>query len=194
MLGWFAVTLTAGVAHAQSDPPRTPSQWMLPPGPPHDGIPLERTNPGHLGPGPVEPRPRPAIALPLPPPYTLPRIVYAFAQPATRMMVYSKALSAACRRGRFIQRINLLYRAFGPKESPLGVAYGTWAINLVDPDRQRQMGEVYFFDRQDTGLCAVYTAQQTALLPWYYGPGGGYGRTPAGTPPGAAPAAVPKTP
>ncbi|MBB6249747.1 hypothetical protein [Nitrospirillum iridis] len=146
---------------------------------PHDGLKLAQPQPDHLGAGPYDPSPTPAVALPLPPRYTMPRIVYAFAQPATKMMVLSRALSDACRRGRFIQRVDMLYRAFGPKETPLGVAYGTWAINLVDPDRKREVGMVYFFDKQDTARCAVYTARQDVLMPWYYGPGGGYGKDPA---------------
>ncbi|MEA1650205.1 hypothetical protein UAJ10_14435 [Nitrospirillum sp. BR 11164] len=177
--------LAAAPAHAQTAAPATPTQWMVRPTPPHDGLKLAEPQPGHLGAGPHDPSPPPAVALPLPPRHTQARIVYAFAGPASRMMTVSRDLSDACRRGRFIQRVDMLYRAFGPKESPLGVAYGTWAINLVDPDRKREVGTVYFFDKQDTARCTVYTARQDVLLPWYYGPGGGYGKDPAAPNPAA---------
>ncbi|MEA1676965.1 hypothetical protein [Nitrospirillum sp. BR 11163] len=173
-----SAVLVAAPARAQTTP-ATPTQWMVRPNPPHDGLKLTQPQPGHMGAGPYDPSPPPAVALPLPPRHTQPRIVYAFAGPAVRMMAVSRDLSDACRRGRFIQRVDMLYRAFGPKESPLGVAYGTWAINLVDPDRKREAGTVYFFDKQDTARCTVYTARQDVLLPWYYGPGGGYGKDPA---------------
>ncbi|MDG3442161.1 hypothetical protein [Nitrospirillum amazonense] len=190
--------LAAAPACAQTAP-ATPSQWMVRPTPPHDGLKLAQPQPGHVGAGPHDPSPPPAVALPLPPRYTQPRIVYAFAGPAARMMTVSRELSDACRRGRFIQRVDMLYRAFGPRENPLGVAYGTWAINLMDPDRKREAGTVYFFDKQDTARCTVYTARQDVLLPWYYGPGGGYGKDPAAPNPAAngvtpVSAPVPKAP
>ncbi|MEE3626775.1 hypothetical protein UCD39_22820 [Nitrospirillum sp. BR 11752] len=184
--------LVATMAHAQTVPQMTPqvtpvsgspAQWMVRPTPSQDPMKLAQPQPGHMGAGPYDPSPPPAVALPLPPPHTQSRIVYAFAGPAARMMTVSRELSDACRRGRFTQRINMLYRAFGTKETPLGVAYGTWAINLVDPDRKREAGTVYFFDKQDTARCTVYTARQDVLLPWYYGPGGGYGKDPAGAAP-----------
>ncbi|ASG21193.1 hypothetical protein [Nitrospirillum viridazoti] len=176
---FLAMALLAAVPLRAQTAPATPTQWMVRPTPPHDGLKLTQPQPDHVGAGPYDPSPPPAVALPLPPRYTQPRIVYAFAGPALRMMTVSRELSDACRRGRFIQRVDMLYRAFGPKESPLGVAYGTWAINLVDPDRKREAGTVYFFDKQDTARCTVYTARQDVLLPWYYGPGGGYGKDPA---------------
>ncbi|WP_145729696.1 hypothetical protein [Nitrospirillum pindoramense] len=180
--------LVATMARAQTMPQMTPvsgspAQWMVRPTPSQDPMKLAQPQPGHMGAGPYDPSPPPAVALPLPPPHTQSRIVYAFAGPAARMMTVSRELSDACRRGRFTQRVNMLYRAFGTKETPLGVAYGTWAINLVDPDRKREAGTVYFFDKQDTARCTVYTARQDVLLPWYYGPGGGYGKDPAGTAP-----------
>ncbi|WP_119679052.1 hypothetical protein [Indioceanicola profundi] len=98
------------------------------------------------------------------------RIVYAFDRPAADLLAPSPELSAACRRGRFIQRVNLLYRAFGPQEQPLGVAYGRAAINLVDPGRLRREDTVYFFEEQDTGRCTVHTALLEDIRPYFVGP------------------------
>ena len=131
---------------------------------------LEHPDPGHIGPAPQGVDPPRRLAQPLPTPREHDRIVYAFKIAARSLMTYRPDLSAACRRGRFLQRIDLAYRAFGPGERPLGVAYGTMAINLIDPDRHREAGIVYFFDKQDTGRCTVYTARQDALTQWFVGP------------------------
>jgi len=111
-----------------------------------------------------------AIPVPLPPWQRLNRIVYAFDRPARDLLTPAPELSLACRRGRFLQRLDMIYRAFGPKEPPLGVAYGHMAINLVDPDRRRRAELVYFFSMQDTGRCTVYTARAEDLRPWFVPP------------------------
>lgn len=131
---------------------------------------LNHPETGQMGPGPQGVDPPRRLARPLPTPREHDRIVYAFKVPARSLMTYAADLSTACRRGRFLQRTDMAYRAFGPGERPLGVAYGTMAINLIDPDRHREAGIVYFFDKQDTGRCAVYTARQDALTQWFVGP------------------------
>lgn len=131
---------------------------------------MQRTHDGDARAFPYDPDPPPAVAEPRPPWQSKNRIVYAFDRPARSRLAYSAELSTACRRGEFLQRVDMLYRAFGPGEQPLGVAYGAMAINLIDPKRRRQADMVYFFHRQDTGRCAVYEARQETLRPWFVGP------------------------
>lgn len=138
--------------------------------PPDDRLRLERTGPGQARGLPYDPSPPPAIAPPGPPFERRGRIVYAFDAPARSRLTPEPELSALCRRGAFIQRIDMLYRGFGPGERPLGVAYGWMAINLVDPDGRREADTVYFFDRQDTGRCAVFSAKAEAIRAWFVGP------------------------
>lgn len=133
-------------------------------------LPLERPHADHPGRPPYDGNPPPAVALPRLPWESKNRIVYAFDGPARAQLERSAELSAACRRGEFIQRIDMLYRAFGPDERPLGVAFGWMAVNLVDKGRRREATRVYFFERQDTGRCTVYSAALESLRPWFVGP------------------------
>lgn len=138
---------------------------------PPDGRPrLEKTHPGQAGSPPFDPEPKPAIAAPRPPFERQERIVYAFDRPALSLLTRDAELSALCRQGRFNQRIDGHYRAFGPGERPLGVAYGRMAVNLVDPGGRRDADTVYFFDKQDTGRCAVFTGRAEDLREWFVPP------------------------
>lgn len=138
--------------------------------PPDNSLRQPRTDPGHLRRSPYDPAPPPAIAEEPPPRQQRGRIVYAFDQPARGLLTPAPDLSALCRRGEFVQRINMLYRGFGPGERPLGVAYGLTAVNLIDPGLRRDPETVYFFDKQDTGRCAVFTAKVKAISRWFVGP------------------------
>ena len=133
-------------------------------------LPLGRTDDAHLKPPSYEGTPRPAVAPPRPAPHVPSRIVYAFEHPAKTRLVYSAELSRACRRGTFLQRLEFRYRAFGPGERPLGVAFGTRAINLVDPGRLREADIVYFFENQGAGPCRVYIGHAPDLKKWFVGP------------------------
>ncbi|HYC04303.1 MAG TPA: hypothetical protein VED40_13480 [Azospirillaceae bacterium] len=113
--------------------------------------------------------PTPKIT-PRPPWWSKDRIVYAFDRPAKEWLSQDMALTKACQRGEFVQVVDMLYRAFGPSERPLGVAYGTMAINLYDPKRLRQVGTVYFFADQDSGRCRVWTARQDDIRDFFVGP------------------------
>jgi len=112
----------------------------------------------------------PAIPDERPPVQRLDRIVYAFDTAAKQQMIRDGDLSRLCRRGQFNQVVNMRYRAFGPDERPLGVAYGRMAVNLYDPLHRRYEDTVYFFKDQDTALCTVYTAKQEDLRRYYIGP------------------------
>jgi len=134
-------------------------------------LPPAASRPGAgLGRLPYDPRPTGVVPGPRRPAERRDRIVYAFDQPSRSLLTVSRELSAECRRGRFIQRIDMQYRAFGPGERPLGVAYGKWALNLVDPQRRRNPELVYFFDKQDTARCTVYTARMAEIRDWFVGP------------------------
>lgn len=164
-LAFFLIPGAQPARAQDADGPR-PAAPLARPGEP---LPMDGVDDRHLG------RPAPgitkrALAAPLPTPRERDRIVYAFPGPAKAVMTYDADLSAACRRGRFLQRTDMAYRAFGKGERPLGVAYGTMAINLIDPDRHREAEMVYFFDKQDTGRCAVYRARQSDIKEWFIGP------------------------
>jgi len=132
-------------------------------------LPLAHTPP-QVGSPPRDPEGQKPQIRPRPPWRSRDRIVYAFDKPAREVLAFSLDLSRACQLGRFVQRIDMLYRAFGPEERPLGVAYGTMAINLYDPGRLRRAGTVYFFAHQDYGRCQVFTAEQEAIRPFFVGP------------------------
>lgn len=112
----------------------------------------------------------PAVPPRRPTPQRFMRIVYAFDAPAKSQMTADIPLSKLCRSGLFMQIINYHYRAFGPKEEALGVAFGRMSVNLYDPTRQRQEDTVYFFRDQGTPRCAVFTAKQADLNRFYIGP------------------------
>lgn len=98
------------------------------------------------------------------------RIVFAFDVPAGRVLQMDRELSKLCRRGLFNQLVNLRYRAFGPRERPLGVAYGRLGVNLYDPTHRHDETLVYFFKDQDTTNCSVLTARLDDLMRFYIGP------------------------
>ncbi len=98
------------------------------------------------------------------------RIVYAFDAPSRSRMTADLTLSKMCRTGQFMQIVNYHYRAFGPTEEALGVAFGRMSVNLYDPTRRRQEDTVYFFRDQGTTRCAVFTAKQADLVRFYIGP------------------------
>lgn len=151
---WLCAALVFGAGHA----------WAERPGParPEHG--------GGLGKLPWQSWIDPAIAFPRAAPQRRDRIVYAFDGPATARIKADLELSKLCRSGRFMQLINLHYRAFGPDERPWGVAYGRMSVNLYDPTRRRNEELVYFFKDQDTTNCAVFTARQEDLRRFYIGP------------------------
>ncbi len=138
--------------------------------PPDNRLRPETADPGQLRTLPYDPAPPTATAPPRPPFQRRSRIVYAFDRPARSLLEPAPELSALCRQGRFNQRIDMLYRGFGPGERPLGVAYGRMAINLIDPGSRRDADTVYFFDKQDTGRCAVFTARAEDLRDWFVPP------------------------
>jgi hypothetical protein len=131
-----------------------------------------RPQPGHRGSLPYDPHPPVAIAPDLQPWRRWTRIVYAFESPTKDLLTPRPELTEACRRGEFRQRIDLLYRAFtrGERQPPLGVADGFLATNLIDVKRRRDGQTVYFFSRQDTGRCTVWSARRTDLRRWFIGP------------------------
>lgn len=112
----------------------------------------------------------PAIARPRPAPQRRDRIVYSFNAPSRGLLQVNLELSRLCRQQQFNQLINLHYRAFGPEERPMGVAYGRMAVNLFDPTRKRDEGLVYFFKGQESTNCMVFTARQEDLRRFYVGP------------------------
>jgi hypothetical protein len=131
---------------------------------------VDRTDPHRQRTLPYDPDIDPAIAVPRPPPRHVDRIVYSFDRPIRSRLTLSRELSDACRRGEFIQRIDLMYRAFGPGERPLGVAYGIGPVNLVDPKQRRDPKAVYFFADQAAGRCRVYVGQMEQMRPFFIGP------------------------
>lgn len=158
-----AASAWAAAAAAQAPRPREAMPPEVAPVPAPEVAPVPGTLPSERPPAPAIPPPRPDWRW-------NDRIVYAFDRPARDLLTPAPELSQACRRGRFIQRTNLRYRAFGPGEQPLGVAYGKLAVNLVDPDGRRSEDMVYFFKDQDTARCTVLTAPQEALREWFVGP------------------------
>ena len=132
--------------------------------------PVARTHPDHVGRLPLDRTIKPAVPDPRPPWQSRDRIVYAFDRPLRDVLTVAPDLSQECRRGNFRQRVDLLYRAFGPREQPFGVAYGRGAINLIDVGRRRRDDTVYFFHRQDTGRCTVYTARLEEIRTFFIGP------------------------
>jgi hypothetical protein len=159
----FAVVLSAAVALSTVGPVRAASAPGAEP-------PVARTHPSHVGRSPLDRTIRPAVPDPRPPWQSRDRIVYAFDRPLRDVLTVAPDLSQECRRGNFRQRVDLLYRAFGPREQPFGVAYGRGAINLIDVGRRRRDDTVYFFHRQDTGRCTVYTARLEEIRPFFIGP------------------------
>jgi hypothetical protein len=126
---------------------------------------LAKTPPRHLESLPVNPDPPKAVLPVKPIPERLHRDVYAIRDRVRDFAQVSADLSEACRRGRFIQRLNLLFGVRSADDRPIGVAYGS-GVNLHDPDRRSKLDLVYFFDRQDTSLCRVWFAPLDAVRPF----------------------------
>ena len=61
-------------------------------------------------------------------------------------------LSAACRRGTFIQRLDSIFRVRSADDRPYGVGWGS-GVTLHDPEKRGQVDTVYLFDRRIPG-CA----------------------------------------
>ena len=124
---------------------------------------LERTVlPEHFGalpfaPWPLEPVP-PFRATPIRPE----RIVYRLKGSIREVAKVDRDLSTACRRGTFIQRLDFIFRVRSADDRPYGIGWGS-GVNLHDPEKRSQLDKVYLFDRQDTGLCAVWVAPLVTL-------------------------------
>lgn len=142
-----------------------------PPADPARPVPrLAPAPPGAMKRLPYDPDPPAAVAPPRPAWQRRDRVAYAFDKPSLQIITPAPDLSKLCRQGRFNQRIDMAYRAFGPGERPLGVAYGFMAVNLIDPLNRRQTDTVYFFRDHDGGRCQVFTARLDDLKPWFVGP------------------------
>lgn len=105
-----------------------------------------------------------------PPPRTRIRraqVVYRLPEDIRELAKPDPALSELCRRGAFIQEVNGFYWARTPKRM-FGVAFSGGA-NLVDPQKRRKPGTVYFFENPD-GRCRVWVGDQAKLMPHYVGP------------------------
>jgi len=123
---------------------------------------LERTEPEHFnalpfGPWPLEPVP-PFRAIPIRPD----RMVYRLKGSIREVAKVDRDLSAACRRGTFVQRLDFIFRVRSADDRPYGIGWGS-GVNLHDPEKRSRVDKVYLFDRQDTGLCAVWVAQLADL-------------------------------
>jgi hypothetical protein len=123
---------------------------------------LERTVPEHFNalpfsPWPLEPVPR-FRATPIRPD----RIVYRLKGRIRDVARVDRDLSAACRRGAFVQRLDFIFHVRSADDRPYGIGFGS-GVNLHDPEKRSRLDKVYLFDRQDTGLCAVWVAQLADL-------------------------------
>jgi hypothetical protein len=90
------------------------------------------------------------------------RIVYRLKGSIREVAKVDRDLSTACRRGTFIQRLDFIFRVRSADERPYGIGWGS-GVNLHDPEKRGHADKVYLFDRQDSGLCAVWVAQLTDL-------------------------------
>ena len=68
-----------------------------------------------------------------------------------------KALTKACRAGRFHEREYLLFRAIY-QDDALGVAFGH-GLNLYDPDHKGKPEVIYLFWQGGTAMCEVLTTK-----------------------------------
>ncbi len=66
-----------------------------------------------------------------------------------------KALTRACRSGRFGEATPMLYRAVF-SDAVLGVAFG-YGLNLYDPDRKANLKTIYLFQFGGLNNCQVLT-------------------------------------
>ena len=90
------------------------------------------------------------------------RIVYHLKGSIRDVAKVDRDLSTACRRGAFIQRLDFIFRVKSADDRPYGIGWGS-GVNLHDPEKRSQLDKAYLFDRQDTGLCAVWVAQLADL-------------------------------
>ena len=91
-------------------------------------------------------------------------VVYAIKGRVRDVGRLDRDLSAACRRGTFVQRLNAIFRVRSADDRPFGIGWGS-GVNLHDPEKRSSLNSAYLFDRQDTGLCAVWVVPMTALRP-----------------------------
>ncbi|UEM03913.1 hypothetical protein JL101_000245 [Skermanella rosea] len=123
---------------------------------------LDRTAPPHFEAFPVSPWPPdwlyPFRATPIRPE----RIVYRLKGSVRQVAKVDPVLSKACRRGAFVQRLNWIFRVQSADDRPYGIGWGS-GVNLHDPEKRSTLDKVYLFDRQDTGLCAVWVAPLETL-------------------------------
>jgi hypothetical protein len=90
------------------------------------------------------------------------RVVYQLKGSIRQVAKVDRDLSTACRRGTFIQRMNFIFRVRSADDRPYGIGWGS-GVNLHDPEKRGNADKVYLFDRQDTGLCAVWMAPLATL-------------------------------
>jgi hypothetical protein len=90
------------------------------------------------------------------------RVVYQLKGSIREVAKVDRDLSTACRRGTFIQRMNFIFRVRSADDRPYGIGWGS-GVNLHDPEKRGNADKVYLFDRQDTGLCAVWVAPLATL-------------------------------
>jgi hypothetical protein len=124
---------------------------------------IDRTAPEHFKAMPVSPWPPdwqyPFRATPIRPE----RIVYRLKGRIRDVAKLDAELSKACRRGAFVQRLNSIFRVRSADDRPIGIGWGS-GVNLHDPEKRSHLDKVYLFDRQDTGLCAVWVAPLDTMI------------------------------
>ena len=134
-----------------------------------DRLQVAHTSPHHSRTLPYDPDPPRTLARPLPDDRHYDRIAYVLKQPVAQQLTLSRDLSTACRKGEFNQRVEYKYRGFGQGERPMGVAFGSGGINLIDPKKRRTDTQVYFFG-QNAGQCLVYVGELADLRPFLIQP------------------------
>lgn len=90
------------------------------------------------------------------------RVVYQLKGSIRQVAKVDRDLSTACRHGTFVQRMNFIFRVRSADDRPYGIGWGS-GVNLHDPEKRGSADKVYLFDRQDTGLCAVWVAPLATL-------------------------------
>ena len=123
---------------------------------------LERTAPEHFNALPFSPWPLEPVAPFRATPIRPDRIVYRLKGSIRDVARVDRDLSAACRRGAFLQRLDFIFHVRSADDRPYGIGFGS-GVNLHDPEKRSSLNKVYLFDRQDTGLCAVWVAQLADL-------------------------------
>ncbi|MEI8397063.1 MAG: hypothetical protein WCF85_20245 [Rhodospirillaceae bacterium] len=117
-----------------------------------------RTAPGHLLPPYDEFDPERLAPTRLP---STPQIVVRSKKEWRTSGTMNRALTEACRAGRFKERLPLQYRAIF-SDAVLGVAFGH-GTNLYDPGHKGKTDTVYMFRYGDTTDCEVLTIKKSAM-------------------------------